>query len=91
MVTEIAQIDITPGMESEFEAGVGKARAVFGRARGFKTLELHRSIEKPGRYRRMSCPLTDPSQFDILRCGLGSWGADAIGSAWFGLDAASWH
>ena len=25
MVTEIAQIDVKPGMESEFEAGVGKA------------------------------------------------------------------
>lgn len=53
MVTEIAQIDITPGMESEFEAGVAKARAVFGRARGFKSLALHRSIEKPQRYRLM--------------------------------------
>jgi heme-degrading monooxygenase HmoA len=45
MVTEIAQIDVKPGMESEFEAGVGKARAVFGRARGFKSLALHRSID----------------------------------------------
>jgi len=36
MVTEIAQIDVSPGMESEFEAGVGKARAIFGRVRGFK-------------------------------------------------------
>ena len=53
MVTEIAQIDVKPGMESEFEAGVGKARAVFGRARGFKSLALHRSIEKPQRYRLM--------------------------------------
>ena len=38
MVTEIAQIDVSPGMESEFEAGVGKARAIFGRACGFKAL-----------------------------------------------------
>jgi heme-degrading monooxygenase HmoA len=51
MVTEIAQIDVSPGMESEFEAGVGKARAIFGRARGFKALALHRSIEQPQRYR----------------------------------------
>jgi heme-degrading monooxygenase HmoA len=51
MVTEIAQIDVSPGMESEFEVGVGKARAIFGRARGFKTLALHRSIEQPQRYR----------------------------------------
>ena len=38
-------------MESEFEAGVGKARAIFGRARGFKALALHRSIEQPQLYR----------------------------------------
>ena len=53
MVTEIAQIDVSPGMEREFEAGVSNARALFGRARGFKTLALHRSIEKPQRYRFM--------------------------------------
>ena len=51
MVTEIAQIDIAPGTEREFEAGVAKARELFGRARGFKSLALHRSIEKPQRYR----------------------------------------
>jgi heme-degrading monooxygenase HmoA len=51
MVTEIAQIDVTPGTETEFEAGVAKARELFGRARGFKSLALHRSIEKPQRYR----------------------------------------
>ena len=51
MVTEIAQIDVAPGTEREFEAGVAKARELFGRARGFKSLALHRSIEKPQRYR----------------------------------------
>ena len=51
MVTEIAQIDVAPGTECEFEAGVAKARELFGRARGFKSLALHRSIEKPQRYR----------------------------------------
>ena len=51
MVTEIAQIDIKPGMEAEFEAGVGKAAPLFARARGCKSLALHRSIERPQRYR----------------------------------------
>ena len=32
MITEIAQIDVKPGSEREFEAAVAKARAVFGRA-----------------------------------------------------------
>lgn len=51
MITEIAQIEVKPGSEAEFEAAVTKARAVFGRAKGFHGFELHRSIEKPQRYR----------------------------------------
>ena len=51
MVTEIAQIDVKPGMEAEFEAGVTKAAPLFQRAKGCRGLELQRSIEKPSRYR----------------------------------------
>jgi heme-degrading monooxygenase HmoA len=51
MVTEIAQIEIKPGMEAEFEAGVAKAAPIFRRARGCEGMELHRSVEKPQRYR----------------------------------------
>ncbi len=53
MITEIAQIEINAGNETDFEAAVGKARVVFARAKGFHGLELHRSIEKPQRYRLM--------------------------------------
>ena len=53
MITEIAQIDVKPGTEAEFEAAVGKAKAIFGRAKGCHGFELHRSIEKPQRYRLM--------------------------------------
>src|SRR5258708_6822036 len=53
MVTEIAQIDVKPGTEKDFEAAVAKARAAFGRSKGFHGFELHRSIEKPQRYRLM--------------------------------------
>ena len=53
MVTEIAQIDVKPGSEKDFEAAVAKARAAFGRSKGFHGFELHRSIEKPQRYRLM--------------------------------------
>ena len=35
MVTEIAQIEVKPGSEKDFEAAVAKARAAFGRSRGF--------------------------------------------------------
>ena len=53
MITEIAQIDVKPGSEKDFEAAVAKARAAFGRSKGFHGFELHRSIEKPQRYRLM--------------------------------------
>ena len=51
MVLEIAQIDVKPGLESEFEAGVRKAAPLFQRAKGCKGMELQRGVEKPGRYR----------------------------------------
>jgi len=51
MVTEIAQIDIKPGMEAEFESGVQKAAPLFKRAKGCRSMDLQRSIEKPARFR----------------------------------------
>ena len=51
MFLEIAQIEIKPGLESEFEAGVKKAAPLFQRAKGCTGMELQRSVEKPGRYR----------------------------------------
>jgi heme-degrading monooxygenase HmoA len=51
MITEIAQIEIKPGMEAEFEAGVAKAVPVFKRAKGSSGMIVQRSIEKPQRYR----------------------------------------
>ena len=51
MVLEIAQVDVKPGQEAEFEAGVAKAAPLFKRAKGCKSLSLQRSVEKPSRYR----------------------------------------
>lgn len=51
MILEIAQIDVKPGMEAEFEAGVANAAPLFKRAKGCISMELQRSIEKPSRYR----------------------------------------
>ena len=51
MILEIAQIDIKPGMEAEFEAAVNKAVPIFQRAKGAQGMYLTRSIEKPQRYR----------------------------------------
>jgi len=51
MITELAQLDIKPGMELEFEAGVKNAAPLFRRAKGCRGMELQRSFEKPNRYR----------------------------------------
>ena len=51
MILEIAQIDVKPGTEAEFEAGVKNATPIFKRAKGCKSLALQRSIEKPSRFR----------------------------------------
>jgi heme-degrading monooxygenase HmoA len=51
MIMEIATIDVTPGLEGEFEAGVKKAGPIFQRAKGCKSMSLQRSHEKPTRYR----------------------------------------
>ena len=51
MILEIAQIDVKPGMEAAFEAGVKKATPIFQRAKGCHGMELQRSHEKPQRYR----------------------------------------
>jgi heme-degrading monooxygenase HmoA len=51
MILEIAQIDVKPGMEAGFEAGVSKAAPLFKRAKGCTGVTLQRSHEKPQRYR----------------------------------------
>src|SRR5262245_46742771 len=51
MITEIAQIDVKPGTEAEFEKGVKQAVPIFKRAKGCRGMELRRSVEKPSRYR----------------------------------------
>ena len=51
MILEIAQIDVKPGMESEFEAGVQSAAPVFKRAKGCKSVTPAALHEMPSRYR----------------------------------------
>jgi heme-degrading monooxygenase HmoA len=43
MFLEIAQIEVKPGHEAEFEAGVAKAAPLFKRAKGCSGLELQRT------------------------------------------------
>ena len=51
MVLEIAQIEVKPGSEAAFEAGVREAAPLFRRAKGCGGMELQRSVEFPSRYR----------------------------------------
>jgi quinol monooxygenase YgiN len=51
MILEIAQIDVIPGQEAAFEAGVQQAVPLFKRAKGCQGVTLQRSHEKPSRYR----------------------------------------
>jgi heme-degrading monooxygenase HmoA len=48
MFLEIAQVDIKPGQEAEFEAGVAKAAPLFQRAKGCKAMRC----SAPSRNRR---------------------------------------
>ncbi len=47
MVTEFAEIEVKPGMEQEFVAGVAKSKAAFLRSAGCHGLHLVRSVENP--------------------------------------------
>jgi heme-degrading monooxygenase HmoA len=51
MIFEIAEIEVKPGEEAAFEAGVAKAIPLFQRAKGCHGMELQRSIEKLAQYR----------------------------------------
>jgi quinol monooxygenase YgiN len=50
MVTEFAEIEVKPGMEAQFIAGVEASRAAFARSEGCHGLELHRSVENPAHF-----------------------------------------
>ena len=51
MITEIVEIEVKPGEEAAFEAGVAQAIPLFQGFKGCRGMELHRTIEKPSKYR----------------------------------------
>ena len=51
MILEIADIEIISGREAEFEAAVQRAGPIFARARGCRSVELMRVLERAGTYR----------------------------------------
>jgi len=53
MVTKSHKSTSSPAPNRILKSQVAKARAAFGRSKGFQGFELHRSVEKPQRYRLM--------------------------------------
>ena len=51
MIKELAEIDIRPGCEEDFEAAALEARDLFLGSKGCLAFRLHRSMEQPSRYR----------------------------------------
>jgi len=50
-VWEIAEIDVAPGREADFEAGYAAAEPLFLAAKGCLGVQIRRSVEHPSRYR----------------------------------------
>jgi heme-degrading monooxygenase HmoA len=50
-VFEIAEIEVKAGEEAAFEAAARRAAALFQAARGYRSLALHRTIERANVYR----------------------------------------
>ncbi|MGC6328693.1 antibiotic biosynthesis monooxygenase family protein [Rhizorhabdus sp. FW153] len=51
MIKELAEIDIKPGQERDFEAAAAVAKDLFLASKGCLAFRLHRSMEQPSRYR----------------------------------------
>jgi len=51
VIYEIAEIDVKPGDEAAFEAGVAQAMPLFRAAKGCHAVQLHRSKANPTRYK----------------------------------------
>ena len=50
MFMEVAEIEVKPGTESQFEAAVQAAVPLFKRAKGCSAMRLDRSVEQPSHY-----------------------------------------
>ncbi len=51
MIKELAEIDIKPGHEADFEMAAQEAKKLFLSSKGCIAFRLHRSMEQPSRYR----------------------------------------
>jgi len=50
MILEVAILDVKPGRESEFEGAFGQAQHIISGMPGYRSHQLQRCLEQPGRY-----------------------------------------
>jgi len=50
MITEFAEIEVKPGLEAEFIAGVEKSKPAFLRSAGCRGVALTRGVENPAKF-----------------------------------------
>ena len=50
MILEVALLDVLPGRADEFEAAFAEASEIISSAPGYRSHELQRCVETPGRY-----------------------------------------
>lgn len=50
MILEVAMLNVRPGQESAFEASFAAASPIIASMRGYRSHELRRCIEAPGKY-----------------------------------------
>lgn len=50
MIVEMATMSVVPGREEEFLAALEQAKAVLARAAGWRSVSVHRGIERPSTF-----------------------------------------
>jgi len=50
MILEVAMLDVRAGQETQFEAAFREASVIIASMPGYRSHELQRCIERPGRY-----------------------------------------
>lgn len=50
MILEVANLDVKPGLESEFEQAFAEAQGIIASMQGYISHELRRCLEREGRY-----------------------------------------
>jgi heme-degrading monooxygenase HmoA len=50
MITELAILNVKPGQQAAFEAAFSEAQKIISSMKGYRSHQLQKCVEKPGRY-----------------------------------------